>query len=341
MQKRSQWMKKYKSWFLWAGIGLFLIFILTFLLVGEYAFHWMWAGFNKTLWDWLQLIILPATLTIASLLFARSERHSTQRAEERKAEIERQESEQRTRSEQQMAQLRAIAERSFAQMRLETEMRQREEYQRESLLQSYLDRMENALIARRLRKSAPDAEVRKVVRARTLTVLRRLDPERKADVLWFLYESNLLDYGSKDIRRIVDVSDADWSHIRLDGSQLRHIDLSDVNLFHAHMQEVDLVGAKLKDATLCQANLRGANLRGANLSNADLPLSDLTGADLTGAILQGADLSRTRLIQATLRNSNLLNANLERADISQADLEAAHYDEEQLKTVYGRWSAKY
>lgn len=313
MQERSQWMKKHKSWFLWGGIGL-LFCILTVLLVGEYAFHRGWTGLNKTLWGWLQLIILPATLTIASLLFARSERHSTQRAEERKAERERQASEQHTRSEQHMAQLRAIAERSFAQMRLETEMQQREEYQREALLQSYLDRMEDALIVRGLCKSAPDAEVRKTVRARTLTVLRRSDPERKADVLWFLYESNLLDYGSEDIKRIVDVSDADWSHICLDEAQLRRIDLSDVNLSHTSMQEVDLVGANLKNATLCQANLRGANLRGANLSNADLKEADLTEADLTGAILQGADLSRACLTRATLRKSKLRDTSLERTD---------------------------
>ena len=147
MRASIQWVKKRKTWFLWISICLLLIISLA-LLIGGYALHWVWTGFNKTLWDWLQLSIFPAALTVAGFLFTRSERRSSQLAEQQQAEAERQATEQRTRWEQQMVEQRATTEQFLARWRLETEMKQREEYQREAHLQAYFDRMENALMSK-------------------------------------------------------------------------------------------------------------------------------------------------------------------------------------------------
>jgi uncharacterized protein YjbI with pentapeptide repeats len=230
-----------------------------------------------------------------------------------------------------MAEQRAMTERFLTQWRLQEEMKRKDEYQREALLQTYLDRMSELLIDKGLRESAPGDEVRQVARARTLTVLQRLDPERKADVLWFLYESSLLDrHGNK---RIVDVDDADWSHIHLGGSQLRQIDLSSANLSNTHMQEVDLRGANLQGTILRQANLRGADLRGAVLRDADLANANLAGADLTGANLRGADLSGADLTNAILQESTLRDAILQGANLSYANIQGATYTQGQLATA--------
>src|SRR6266542_5485940 len=58
-------------------------------------------------------------------------------------------------------------------------------------LQTYLDRMENLVLERKLRENPP-AEVRADAVARTLTVLRQIDGEKKGVVLRFLYESHLV-----------------------------------------------------------------------------------------------------------------------------------------------------
>ena len=46
-------------------------------------------------------------------------------------------------------------------------------------LQAYLDQMSTLLLEKDLRNSEEDSEVRTLARARTLTVLERLDPSRK------------------------------------------------------------------------------------------------------------------------------------------------------------------
>jgi uncharacterized protein YjbI with pentapeptide repeats len=351
MQRCFHWLRKQARWLQRSGSGLLGMGILT-VLIGGYAFHWSWTGFiTKTFWDWMQLLIVPAALAVAGFLFARAEHRREKAAEQQKAATERQATEQKTQWERHFAEQQAAAERFAAQWRLETEMKQKEEYRREALLQAYFDRMEVLLIEKGLRHSEPAAEVRHIARARTLTTLQRLDLERQTEVFWFLYESRLL--GDQNTERIVDVSDADWSYIQLNVAHLEQIDLSDVDLSHASMQETDLQGAtvchanlqgadlkgaKVYGANLKETNLKDANLRGTKLNDADLTGANLTSADLTNANLQRTDLSQACLTQAILCNSTLRDAVLQRANLSQANLQGAYYTEEQLATAHGRWS---
>ncbi len=51
-------------------------------IIGGYLFHWNWTGLRqKTLWDWLQLLIIPAVLALAgyviNLTISRSEQEAT------------------------------------------------------------------------------------------------------------------------------------------------------------------------------------------------------------------------------------------------------------------------
>src|SRR5215469_3403991 len=51
--------------------SIILIGLLSVALVGGYLFDWGWTGFSsspphiKTLWDWLQLLVIPVVLAIA------------------------------------------------------------------------------------------------------------------------------------------------------------------------------------------------------------------------------------------------------------------------------------
>ena len=81
----------------------------------------------------------------------------------------------------------------------------------------------------------------------------------------------------------------------------------------------DLSGANLSEVYLFEARLERVNLRGANLSEACL-----IGADLSHADLSGANLNRAYLNDANLSGANLSEANLNYANLSGADLSKAY-----------------
>jgi uncharacterized protein YjbI with pentapeptide repeats len=145
-------------------------------------------------------------------------------------------------------------------------------------LQAYLDVMSQLLTdeKRPLRRAQIGDSLSSVARARTVTVLPRLDGERKARVVQFLYESGLI-------------------------AKKRPI--------------IDLLRADLRGADLQDAGLRGADLQGANLNGADLFMADLKWADLSFADLRGADLRRVDLLKADISDTKLRGADLRRASL--------------------------
>ncbi|HEU5229051.1 MAG TPA: pentapeptide repeat-containing protein [Ktedonobacteraceae bacterium] len=215
------------------------------------------------------------------------------------------------------------------------------EQQREDIFQQYLDRLSELLLAERLRSSAPDAEVRKVARAQTLTVLGQLDAKRQSAVLSFLREAKLVTANAGE--SIVAFSQAHMAGMNLSSVDLHAVDLSNVNLSGANLSRANLreanlsganlSGADLSEAHLLEAHLKGANLsrnpceedsRAANLSGAVLYRADLSGANLSGANLSGAYLGGANLLGADLRRATLRDANMFRANLSEANLSEAN-----------------
>jgi len=82
--------------------------------------------------------------------------------------------------------------------------------------------------------------------------------------------------------------------------------------------------ATLREAVI-EAVGEGANLRNADLCDADLRNADLSGADLCDADLRNADLSGADLCDADLRNADLRDADLRNADLSDAELNCAKF----------------
>ncbi len=258
----------------WVTIGVIVLVGLIGLIFAGYWFNWDWTGFNehigprvpqyqptKTLWDWLQLLIIPLVLAIAALLFNRAT----------------------TRTEQKIAAQRYEQDRHIAL-----------DKQREDLLQTYLDRMSELLLKEKLRSSAVDAEVRNVARVRTATILFQLDARRIGYVFAFLLESGLMSTKPND--SIVSLSQTNLSKINLSEANLRGADLGGAILREADLREADLGeanlhGADLHGAWLSEANLSGASLREAILSGANLREANLSGASLGGANLREANLS--------------------------------------------------
>src|SRR5215210_5329059 len=184
-----------------------------------------WGFRGMTVRDWLQLLIVPLALVVISFLF-------TAQQDQRQQELENQRAEQAQKIENQ----RAKAERELAEQRAQDEA-----------LQAYLDQMSGLLLEKDLRSSGVNSELRTLARARTLTVLGRLDSDHKTAVMQFLVEAKL-------VQRVEE------------GAPI--IFLIDANLSGAKLTASDLSGAALMDA-----NLRDADLIGANLSNAHLFLT--------------------------------------------------------------------
>jgi len=158
---------------------------------------------------------------------------------------------------QQIENQRAEAERELAAQRAQDEA-----------LQAYLDQMGSLLLEKDLRNSEEDSEVRTLARARTVTVIQRLDSDRNANVIAFLNEAGLIGQGESSIRLLTEAD--------LRGAQLQSIDLQEADLRYADLREADL---------------RGANLCGTfSLVLADLRNARLWDADLEGALLQDANL---------------------------------------------------
>src|SRR6266516_2570592 len=178
---RSWWQKR-RTPLIGVAITVLVVGLLALLTFG-YLLRWAWTGFlTNTLWDWLQLLIIPVVLAVAGFWL-----NQIQKSREEEA------TEKRTKAEQEAAEKRAQTEREIA-----------SDHQREAALQAYIDKMSELLLEKRLRGSAEDDEVRKIARVRTLRVLPRLDKERKRSVLQFLHESGLIEKG----KRIIDLSSA-------------------------------------------------------------------------------------------------------------------------------------
>ncbi len=210
---------------------LFAIAIILTIIIGGYKFNWTWTGFNgtdktdKTLYDWMQLLFIPVVLAVAGFWFNHRERKA--------------------------AELRAKAEQEIAL-----------DNQQETALQEYIKGMSELLLHEKLLESQPEDEVRKIARVQTLTILRRLNGERKGIILRFLYDANLLD----DIPPIID---------------LHHADLRGAHLAFADLHGADLSGADLSGANLDFANLEGADLDDTKLVDARLSLAYLKGASFS------------------------------------------------------------
>ena len=235
-----------------------------------------WGFSDKTGWEWLQLLIqLLAALAIPIAI--------------------------------------ALGTQWFSYQQNQTSLQVAQDQQRETTLETYLDRMSDLMLNSKLLDvnlgggnlnlggaNAAAFTASEVARARTLTALRGLDPSRKGILLQFLYDSGLIGGVSVGhggvvvhIPAIVDLRGADLTGANLRGATLHGADLSVVQLENAHLE-----GADFQYGTLFRANLAGANLAGANLFCVNLENADLSNADLTGANLSRATVTTGQLAQA-------------------------------------------
>jgi hypothetical protein len=297
------------SWLPLACVGLALAVFIAL----AYLLRWPWAGFAeipkakddaagvqpaKTLWDWLQLLIIPLALADLAFLLNNSQSDREQRREDQ----------------------RAIRQRKIA-----------ADAAREEALQAYLKQMSDLMLDRKLLRSRPRDDVRAVARTLTLTTVRRVDGERRGVAVRFLAEARLLEQSDPKVElapaalaslnREEAVEQAPVFLTSYPGSPPgRGANLHSAELRGAILVKDDLTGVDLRRADLTDAELRGTALRSASLRGADLRWADLKRADLLRAALDGADLRHADLRRADLSAAALRGADLRHADLRHADL---------------------
>ena len=333
------------------GMILALLFIAAVIIFSIWRAGFVsWTGFGdfttptgefirgKTLWDWMELLVIPITLLIGGFIL-----NSSERAIER-----------------QTANERAELERELAKDR-----------QQEAALQAYLDRMSELLLKEKLR-TTKKSEVRNVARIRTLSIIRVLDTQRKDIVIQFLRNAqlitdtnslwngeNLAEINLQDINlSLVYMQDANLGGAifrgaslvgaHLDGANLSGADfegancdaasfgeeanLAYMNLKNASFDSVNFKKANFEDSNLEGANFYEANLEGAFFGGGEAILSGVkfTGANLKGAYFGDRQLKGVTFLESDLRGATFEDSNLEGADFWGADLRGATVTNEQL-----------
>ena len=289
---------------------------------------------KKTLWQFLDLLIIPLALAIIGFGF-------TAQQQARQTHIDTKRYERAQAVEEQRAQNAA--------------------------LQAYLDQMSQLILDSKLLEAEQGGPVHILARARTITAITQFDGENNQAVTRFLSESGLL-------RKQALLAKADLEDARLHKAMLQEANLAGTHLKGANLTDAVLLNAvffsaegkvdggiqattaELPKADLSRAALLGANLSGcllrdatltdATLQSADLRSADLQGADLSHAVLQGAFLSPATVpgfplakIPTNLTDADLSHAALQGADLSSADLTDAKLTDADLTDAKG-WTTE-
>jgi hypothetical protein len=156
-----------------------------------------WTGFgNKTIWDWLQLLIVPLALVGLGLAFDLRQ----QAVEDRRAERERDLAEQRAQDE---------------------------------ALRAYLDQMGQLILERNLLEAEDNDPVYALAHARTRTILARLDAEQNRTVTRFLTTTGLTGIERGDRPTISLLANIELRDANMSGADLSGADLGGANLLNA------------------------------------------------------------------------------------------------------------
>ena len=249
---------------------------------GEYTQTSLNAERGKTLWDWMELLIIPLVLAGGAFFLNQSERAVEREIVEKRAELERENA---------------------------------KDHQREQALQAYLDRMSELLINDSLQTTRKKS-VRNVARTRTLSVLRDLDGRRKGEVIKFLHEAGLIN----NDKPIIELFKADLRGADLSYTNLRGASLYGANLEGANLEEINIVivtpefsgkatllvderGVRYEEPD--EINFQGTNMQKTILRNANLIGADLLESNLEYADLSGADLRQSAIRWAAFEKSNI------------------------------------
>jgi len=231
-------------------VGCILVIALLVVIVLAYIFNVNITGLRgKTLWDWLQLLIIPALLGFGAVWFTTRQNHDREIALDNQCE----------------AALQGYLDK-MSELLLEKKLRQS---QPDDEVRSIAQVQTLTVLS-------------KLDPIRKRTVLKFLFESKLINKDKSIVNLSYVDLNKAALHR------ATLDGANLSEARLRNTDLSGAELHGANLSEARLQGADLSGTDLSKACLRNADLSDANLSEARLQGADLSGADLQGAKLQGA-----------------------------------------------------
>jgi hypothetical protein len=256
-----------------AIIIVFLLAWASYLHYGEGRDWAEWTGFGKytgdvppedrrkTLWDWMELLIIPAILGVGAILFNKSQKDNEQRlAMDRQREDA----------------LQSYLD-NMAELILKEKLIDKKDIEHDSTVD--VARLRTITTLRIL-----DTERKNIL-------FRFLRDANLADFLLCgasLSEAELPNVLMHDIS----LQSASLRGANLSGASLRYADLREANLWEANLSEANLSRARLNDANLSEAKLRGAKLMRTNLYGANIKGADLRGVNLTEARVKDEQLAQ-------------------------------------------------
>jgi len=232
--------------------ALLAMAIVTALAIKGYGYAW--TGFSgymptnkdavreKTLWDWLDLLIIPAVLAVVAFLLDGSRKRSEQ----------------------------AVESDRQRQQTLDCYF----DYISELLLSGHLLNTTNSNYARELVRTRTLTALRLLDGKRKAQVLqflfeaRLIDPNPVVNLNGADFRFALLDEAT--------LSGAELRGVYFNGASIRFATLADADLRGSDFSDASFSSSDLTGARFSQAKLNGADLRGATLHKTDLSDADLT-----------------------------------------------------------------
>lgn len=246
-------------------ISIFIILILMALIIVGYSATWTGFGDrtlangdilqpSKTLWDWMELILIPIILFLVAFYFNETNRRSDQ---------------------------------SRTELQLKVENDRSNNAEQHQILQTYLDRMQDLILDKGLLESDETMPISRFARTLTLTTLSRLNPNRKSTILTFLDEMKLIQrYKGK---LIISLSGADLECVGFPYGIFR-VNLHGADLSGADLQEAKLDYPNFRNANLAMAVLERGSFIGGDFRGADLNTALLEGANFYEAIFDNSTI---------------------------------------------------
>lgn len=263
-------------------VGFFTLIIV--IIIG-YIFNWDWTGLGpyspphpyessfqrgKTLWDWLQLLIIPVVLAIAGYLFNRVTSRN-----EQNISLDNQRESALQQYIDNMSYL--LLEKGLSNTQVKDEVRNIARTRTLTVLPR-LDAYRKGSVLQFIHESG---------------LIRENNP---------VINLAHADLSGADLSHLI-LDDAHLTSVNLSNAILRGTRLYYAKLDDSDLSNADLSYSHLTDISLIRANLSNANLRGADLSSADLRHTDLKGSNLshtnfTVVSLEGAELDNANLSNA-------------------------------------------
>ena len=180
------------------------------------------------------------------------------------------------------------------------------------------------------------------IKVLTTTALKRLNLEKREEILFFLRSLRVLErsesresiFSQSYLKGIdftgnnlsgADLSDSAIEGRNFTGSNLSNVDFSNIKFDNLDFENINFEGSNFSGTTLINANFKDSNLSKANFSYSYINGANFDNTNLSGVIFNHTQFSfeYDLLEDANLKGADLKNLDLQKANLSGADLESS------------------